>query len=179
MSLSTGGVYRAGDWREARFGLERNRLWNGFFRLLPKCRALRGLPRHAFCDRLDGCARLHSFSAAMEVEIDPSLVSQQRKDLEFLLSRKAIALSHGSLKATPLLLEGDPKRMIPELATAMAPSLVVLGTHGGERLVRKSSGPLPKAFSDRLRRPFLPLVPRLRQRQGNARFLSAFCTPPI
>ena len=35
----------------------------------------------------------HAFTlsqAAMEVEIDPSLVSQQRKDLEFLLSREGL-----------------------------------------------------------------------------------------
>ena len=79
----------------------------------------------------------HAFTlsqAAMEVEIDPSLVSQQRKDLGFLLSRRASALSHGSVKATPVLLEGDPKQVIPELAAALAPSLIVLGTHGGEWL---------------------------------------------
>jgi nucleotide-binding universal stress UspA family protein len=85
----------------------------------------------------------HAFilsQAAMEVEIDPSLLSQQRKDLKFLLSRKAAALSHGSLKATPLLLEGDPKRVIPDLAAALAPSLVVLGTHGREWLAREIIG---------------------------------------
>ena len=54
----------------------------------------------------------HAFilsQAAMEVEIDHSLVSQQRKDLEFLLSGKASALLRDSGKAMPVLLEGDPE----------------------------------------------------------------------
>ncbi len=111
----------------------------------------------------------HAFTlsqAAMEVEIDPSLVSQQRKDLEFLLSRKAIALSHGSLKATPVLLEGDPKRMIPELATAMAPSLVVLGTHGGERLVREIIGSVAEGILRSTSWPVLTVGPQVASAAG-------------
>ena len=85
----------------------------------------------------------HAFTlshAAMEVEIDRSLVSQQRKDLEFLLSRKAFALSRGSVETMPILLEGDPKEMLPELADKNAPSLIVLGTHGGGWVEREIIG---------------------------------------
>ncbi len=106
----------------------------------------------------------HAFTlsqAAMEVEIDPSLVSQQRKDLEFLLSRKATELSHGSLKATPVLLEGDPKRVIPDLATAMAPSLVVLGTHGGERLAREIIGSVAEGILRSTSWPVLTVGPQV------------------
>ena len=76
----------------------------------------------------------HAFTlsqAAMEVEVDRSLVSQQRKDLASLLSLKALALSNGSFQAIPVLLEGDPKEVLPDLADRNSPSLIVLGTHGG------------------------------------------------
>lgn len=86
---------------------------------------------------------VHAFTLsqpAMEVESERSVVSRQRKDLESLLSREASALSHGSFQAMPVLLEGDPKHEIPDLAAAKAPSLVVLGTHGGEWFTREIIG---------------------------------------
>ncbi len=106
----------------------------------------------------------HAFTlsqAAMEVEIDPSLVSQQRKDLEFLLSRKAATLSHPAVKATPVLLEGDPKHVIPELAAALAPSLVVLGTHGGEWLEREIIGSVAESILRSTSWPVLTVGPQV------------------
>jgi nucleotide-binding universal stress UspA family protein len=106
----------------------------------------------------------HAFTlsqAAMEAEIDPSLVSQQRKDLDFLLSRKAAALSHGSVKATPVLLQGDPKQLIPELAAALAPSLVVLGTHGGKWLVREIVGSVAEGILRSTSWPVLTVGPQV------------------
>jgi nucleotide-binding universal stress UspA family protein len=85
----------------------------------------------------------HAFTLsqpALEAESNPSLVSRQRKDLESLLSHEAAALSRGSLQAMPVLLEGDPKQEIPDLAAAKAPSLIVLGTHGGEWFTREIIG---------------------------------------
>ena len=85
----------------------------------------------------------HAFTlsqAAMEVEVDRSLVSQQRKDLEPLLSLKALALSNGSFQAIPVLLEGDPKEVLPDLADRNSPSLIVLGTHGGGWVEREIIG---------------------------------------
>ena len=76
----------------------------------------------------------HAFiltQAAMEIEIDSSLVSQQRKELLFMLTRKAFILASQTAEAVPVLLEGFPKKVLPELASEHAPSLIVLGTHGG------------------------------------------------
>jgi nucleotide-binding universal stress UspA family protein len=81
----------------------------------------------------------HAFTlsqAALEVEIDRILVSQQRKDLKVLLSNKAIQLAGKSIKANPVLLEGDPKDVIPGLAEKYQPAMIVLGTHGGGRFER-------------------------------------------
>jgi nucleotide-binding universal stress UspA family protein len=74
----------------------------------------------------------HAFTvsqAAMEVEMDGSLMSQQRKDLHVLLAQKALASN--VVEAIPLLLDGDPKEVLPRVAEEHAPSLLVLGTHGG------------------------------------------------
>lgn len=45
-------------------------------------------------------------------------------------------MASGSIDSVPTLLEGDPKEMIPELADIQAPSLIMLGTHGGGRFKR-------------------------------------------
>ena len=58
----------------------------------------------------------HAFTlsqAAMEVEIDRSLVSQQRRDLRASPIPKGLALSRGSVETMPILLEGDPKETLP------------------------------------------------------------------
>lgn len=112
---------------------------------------------------------VHAFTlsqAAMEVEIDPALVSQQRKDLEFFLSRKASALSHGSLKATPVLLLGDPKRVLPDFAAALASSLVVLGTHGGSWLAREIIGSVAEAILRSTSKPVLTVGPQVPSAEG-------------
>src|SRR5271170_1049249 len=85
----------------------------------------------------------HAFTltqAAMEVEIDPTLISQQRKDLDSLLARKAFLLASESTPAIPMLLEGDPKDVLPSLADKAPPSLIVLGTHGGGWIERSVIG---------------------------------------
>jgi nucleotide-binding universal stress UspA family protein len=76
----------------------------------------------------------HAFTlsqAAMEAEIDHTLISHQRRDLEFLLSKKAAELAGGRVPGTPALVEGDPGELLPKLADLHAPSMIVLGTHGG------------------------------------------------
>jgi nucleotide-binding universal stress UspA family protein len=85
----------------------------------------------------------HAFTlsqAAMEAEAERGIVSQQRTDLERLLSQRASALSEEPISAIPVLLDGDPKKTIPELADKNAPSLIVLGTHGGSRIGREIIG---------------------------------------
>ncbi len=106
----------------------------------------------------------HAFTlsqAAMEVEVDRSLVSQQRKDLELLLSRKALALSNGSVQAMPALLEGDPKEVIPDLADRNAPSLIVLGTHGGGWVEREIIGSVAEGILRSTSWPVLTVGPHV------------------
>ncbi len=107
----------------------------------------------------------HAFTpsqAAMEVEVDRSLVSQQRKDLEFLLSQKAFALSNGSVQAMPVLLEGDPKEVLPDLADKNAPSLIVLGTHGGGWVEREIIGSVAEGILRSTSWPVLTVGPHVR-----------------
>jgi nucleotide-binding universal stress UspA family protein len=106
----------------------------------------------------------HGFTlsqAAMEVEIDRSLVSQQRKDLQLLLSRKAFGLASSSVEAEAVLLDGDPKEAIPRLADEHAPSLIVLGTHGGTRLERGIIGSVAEQILRSSRWPSLTVGPQV------------------
>jgi nucleotide-binding universal stress UspA family protein len=108
---------------------------------------------------------VHAFTlsqAAVEAEIDQSLVSQQRKDLQFLLSRKAFALASDSIEAIPALLEGDPKEMLPDLADKNAPSLLVLGTHGGGWIERELIGSVAERILRSTRWPSLTVGPQVR-----------------
>jgi nucleotide-binding universal stress UspA family protein len=85
----------------------------------------------------------HAFTlsqAAMEVEIDGTLVSQQRRDLQVLLAQKAATLGSDSMKVIPLLVDGDPKEVLLRVTEEHAPSLLVLGTHGGGWIEREIIG---------------------------------------
>jgi nucleotide-binding universal stress UspA family protein len=106
----------------------------------------------------------HAFTlsqAAMEVEIDQPLVSQQRKDLKTLLSSKAVLLGGKSIKAFATLLEGDPKDVIPELADEHQPSIIVLGTHGGGRFERGIIGSTAEQILRSSRWPSLTVGPQV------------------
>jgi nucleotide-binding universal stress UspA family protein len=108
----------------------------------------------------------HAFTlsqAALEVEIDRSLVSQQRQDLQLLLSRKASALASGSIEAIPILLDGDPKDALPRLADKYQPSLVVLGTHGGGWVEQKLIGSVAEKVLRCTRWPALTVGPQVRR----------------
>lgn len=107
----------------------------------------------------------HAFTlsqAAMEVEFDPALVSEQRKDLEFLLSRKAATLSRDRVHATPALAEGDPEKVLTELADSHGPSLMVLGTHGGGWIEREVIGSVAEKILRSTSWPTLTVGPRVR-----------------
>jgi nucleotide-binding universal stress UspA family protein len=107
----------------------------------------------------------HAFilsQAALEVEIDPSLVSQQTKDLQFLLSSKAIALASDSIEAIPVLLKGDPKEVLSDLADKNDPSLIVLGTHGGGWIERELIGSVAERILRSTRWPSLTVGPQVR-----------------
>lgn len=107
----------------------------------------------------------HAFTltqAAMEVEIDRSLVSQQRQDLQFLLSRKAFVLGHDLGEAIPVLVDGDPREMIPGLADKNAAPLIVMGSHGGGWIERRLIGSVAEAILQSSFCPCLTVSPRVR-----------------
>lgn len=107
----------------------------------------------------------HGFTlsqAALEVEIDPALLSQQRKDLMSLLSSKAMLLRGEATEAVPILLEGGPKEVIPALADKHQPSIIVLGTHGAGRFERGVLGSTAGAILRSTRWPTLTVGPQVR-----------------
>jgi nucleotide-binding universal stress UspA family protein len=107
----------------------------------------------------------HAFTlsqAALEVEIDRILVSQQRKDLKTLLADKAAQLAAKSIETTPVLLEGDPKDVIPALAEKHQPAMIVLGTHGGGRFERGIIGSTAEKILRSTRWPSLTVGPKVR-----------------
>jgi len=106
----------------------------------------------------------HAFTlsqAAMEAEISDKRVSQQRKDLERLLSKEAALLGVDSVEAIPTLLEGDPKEVISDLADRQEPSLIVLGTHGGGRFERGVIGSMAEKILRSTRWPTLTVGPHV------------------
>jgi nucleotide-binding universal stress UspA family protein len=114
----------------------------------------------------------HAFTisqAAMEVEIDPGLVSEQRKDLEFLLSRKAAKLSRDGVRASSALLEGDPRKVLVAFADKHAPSMIVLGTHGGGWIEREIIGSVAEGLLRSTSWPLLTVGPQVKS--GAARDL--------
>jgi nucleotide-binding universal stress UspA family protein len=104
----------------------------------------------------------HAFiltQAAMELEADPRKESQQRKDLKHLLARRATALSSDSLQVVPALLEGDPHHSVSEFAEMHAPSLIVVGTHGGGRVERGLIGSVAEEILRSTQWPCLTVGP--------------------
>ena len=107
----------------------------------------------------------HAFTlsqAAKEVEIDQLLVSQQRKDLKSLLSRKALLLGAESIEAVSTLLDGDPKDAIPALADSHPPAIIVLGTHGGGWLERGIIGSVAEQILRSSKWPTLTIGPQVK-----------------
>jgi nucleotide-binding universal stress UspA family protein len=106
----------------------------------------------------------HAFTrtqAALEVEIGDRRLSQQRKDLEKLLSKEAALLGQNPIGVIPTLLEGDPEDVIPELADRHQPSMIVLGTHGGGRLERGFIGSVAEKILRSTRWPALTVGPQV------------------
>ena len=106
----------------------------------------------------------HAFTlsqAAMDVELEHSISSQQRKDLLRDLTEKCDALARASIDAVPVLLEGDPKDVLPALADKNAPSIIVLGTHGGGWLEREVIGSVAEKILWSTCWPCLTVGPRV------------------
>jgi nucleotide-binding universal stress UspA family protein len=107
----------------------------------------------------------HAFTlsqAAIEVEFDPALISEQRKDLTFLLSRKAKKLSRNGVHALPALVEGDPQKVLVELADRHGPSVMVLGTHGGGWIAREIIGSVAEKILRSTSWPVLTVGPQVK-----------------
>jgi nucleotide-binding universal stress UspA family protein len=68
--------------------------------------------------------------AALEVEAEKPLASQQRINLKHDLTLVAEVLESGKGKTEIALLDGDPRELIPELVRGTRRALIVLGTHG-------------------------------------------------
>ena len=106
----------------------------------------------------------HAFTlsqAALEVEINKSRISQQRKDLETLLSRNALLLGAESIGIISTLLEGEPQDVIPALADSNTPAIIVLGTHGGGRLERGIIGSIAEKILRSSQWPTLTVGPQV------------------
>lgn len=106
----------------------------------------------------------HAFilsQAALEVEVGDRYASQQRNDLNGLLSKEAHLLGMDLLKAVPILLEGHPKYTITKLADSNEPSMIVLGTHGRSRLERGIIGSIAEKILRSTRWPALTVGPQV------------------
>lgn len=107
----------------------------------------------------------HAFrlsQAAREVEFNPVLVSEQRKDLEFLLAHKAMKLSEDGVHAKPVLLEGAPPKVLVELGEEHGPALFVLGTHGGGWIEREVIGSVAERILRSTSRPVFTVGPQVK-----------------
>ena len=118
---------------------------------LAKCFSARLLVTHAFT----------LTQPAMEIEIDSSRLSQQRKDLQFMLSRKAFTLASQTGEVVPMLLEGDPKKVLPKLASDCSPSMIILGTHGGGWMERGILGSVAEEILRSTEWPCLTVGPQV------------------
>lgn len=96
---------------------------------------------------------------AMEVEAMTRVNSQQRKNLRLELARMVETLTSASVAPIPALLEGDPPHEVARLAQLYAPSLVVLGTHGGGSVQRSIIGSVAERILRTTASPSLTVGP--------------------
>jgi nucleotide-binding universal stress UspA family protein len=79
----------------------------------------------------------------------------------FTLSQAAM-LASDSMEATPLLVDGDPKEVLRKVADEHAPSLLVLGTHGGGWVEREIIGSVAEQVLRSSRWPTMTVGPQVR-----------------
>jgi nucleotide-binding universal stress UspA family protein len=99
--------------------------------------------------------------AALEVETERPDSSQQRIGLnrDLLLTAKALSAGRGATETVLLL--GDPRKEIPDLARSRSPSLVVMGTHGGGTLDRLVLGSTAEGILRYSSEPALTVGPKV------------------
>jgi nucleotide-binding universal stress UspA family protein len=66
------------------------------------------------------------------------------------------------MELIPLLVEGDPKEVLPKVADEHAPSLLVLGTHGGGWVEREIIGSVAEQVLQSCRWPTMTVGPQVR-----------------
>jgi nucleotide-binding universal stress UspA family protein len=81
--------------------------------------------------------------------------------LNFFFRRKAFNLASDSLETIPILLDGDPTEVLQEIADSRAPSLIVLGTHGGGWIERELIGSVAEHILRSIRWPSLTVGPQV------------------
>jgi nucleotide-binding universal stress UspA family protein len=103
------------------------------------------------------CHAFELSQPAMEVEAKghPAVKSEQRKDIEAALRETLDRFRDGARCASPVLLEGDPRNEVPELAKTLAPSYIVLGTEGRGRIERGLVGSVAEGI---LRHASVPTI---------------------
>ncbi|MBW4028671.1 universal stress protein [Acidipila rosea] len=105
---------------------------------------------------------VHAFTIsqpAMEVEAARKVLSRQRADLQHQLDHIASNFAAQGIKVVTELVDGDPETVIPKVAVDMDASLIVLGTHGGNRFDRHTIGSVSEAVLLHARLPTLTVGP--------------------
>ena len=124
-----------------------------------------GLYASAFSRHFDSSLIVaHGFilsQAALEVETERPGSSQQRIGLnrDLLLTAEALPAGRGATET--ILLQGDPRKEIPNLARRRSPSLVVMGTHGGGTLDRLALGSTAEGILRYSSEPALTVGPKV------------------
>jgi nucleotide-binding universal stress UspA family protein len=112
----------------------------------------------------------HGFNltqAALDVEVESPLSSQQRSDLSHRLAQIAEELGTGCKATETVLLEGDPRVEIPGLARRKSPALVVMGTHGRGALDRLVLGSNAEGILRHSSEPALTVGPKVNPLTGD------------
>jgi nucleotide-binding universal stress UspA family protein len=120
----------------------------------------------------------HAFTpsqAAMEVEAKGVEPSQQRIDTKLLLKKKASALASEFVSAVPVLEDGDPGKLLPQLAQIHSPAMLVLGTHGGGWFERKFIGSVAEQVLRSTTCPTLTVGPKVIAAHPVAAFRRILC----
>ena len=109
---------------------------------------------------------VHAFTlhqAALEMEMEKMKASHQRIILNQDLLLAAQLLKSGAGETEAVLVEGDPREVIPAFAQLKRPALIVAGTHGGGSIDRLLLGSTAEGILRHSSGPALTVGPRVNQ----------------
>lgn len=109
---------------------------------------------------------VHAFTLhqeALEVEMEKMKASHQRVVLNQDLLLAAQSLKSGIGETEAVLVEGDPREVIPAFAQLRYPALIVAGTHGGGSIDRILLGSTSEGILRHSNGPVLTVGPRVFQ----------------